>query len=49
MHNAIERNNLSEVKEFVRNGASIHTRDISGRKPIHSAAKFGRNNIIEFC
>ncbi|WP_253302692.1 ankyrin repeat domain-containing protein [Wolbachia endosymbiont of Psylliodes chrysocephala] len=48
MHDAVEQNNLSEVKELVRNGADINVRDINGRKPIHCAAQLGHNDIIEF-
>ncbi len=45
---AVEQGNIDEVKELVKNGANIYTREASGKKPIHIAAKKGYKNIVEF-
>lgn len=48
LFDAVEQNNLDEVKELIKNGADIHAREISSKKAIHIAVKKGNKNIVEF-
>lgn len=49
IHNASAAGDLDRVKNLVsRSPALIHATDKLGRKPIHYAAQFGRDGVVEF-
>jgi ankyrin repeat protein len=45
---AIMRGNMNRVKELLKKGANIHTRDRYGRQPIHFATIRGRLPLVKF-